>query len=68
MGFDSTDLRRSRSGLALSKVRKHRVEASAATVAAEADCEPFDIAHGLFEPEPQNRRPEPTEGQTPFGL
>jgi len=35
--FDSADLRRRRSGLALSKAHKRRVEASAAIVAAEAD-------------------------------
>ena len=35
-GFDPTDERRSRSGVAPNKVRKRRAEASAATVAAEA--------------------------------
>jgi len=44
-GFDSTDLRRSRSGLALSQAHKRRVEVSDATVAAETDCE--QAAFGL---------------------
>jgi hypothetical protein len=36
-GFDSSDLRRCRSGLTLSKVSKHRVEAAPQGVATQAD-------------------------------